>query len=128
MNKNIFIIITILLVGVFATIFVGGSKINKNSSFAKIEIKNGVQYIFIDAGGGYFPKVSSAKAGMPTKLVMKTSGTYDCSASLVIPSIGYQKILPKTGETEIDIGIKNVGEKLDGVCGMGMYSFTINFS
>ena len=59
---------------------------------------------------------------------MKTNGAYDCSASLVIRSIGFQKILPQTGETEIDLGISKAGEPLRGVCGMGMYNFLINFS
>ena len=72
--------------------------------------------------------MSTAKAGIPTKLIVKTNGTYDCSASLAIRSIGYQKILTQTGEETIDIGTPKAGEPLQGVCGMGMYSFSINFS
>lgn len=65
---------------------------------------------------------------MPTKLIVKTDGTFDCSASLVIRSVGFQKILPPTGETEIDIGTPKSGEPLVGVCGMGMYNFAVNFN
>ncbi len=132
MNKTASIIITIALVIGLGIIFLGGSKDNtntaKNEAVQNSEIKDGIQYITINAGGGYSPKVSTAKAGIPTKLIVKTNGTYDCSASLAIHSIGYQKILPKTGETEIDIGTQKSGETLRGVCGMGMFSFQIKFS
>lgn len=128
-NKTIFIIVTIFLIGIIAIIFVAGSKTNNSNSASgeNLEIKDGVQYITINAGGGYSPKVSNAKAGIPTKLIMKTNGIYDCSASLVIRSVGFQRILPQTGETEIDVGIPKRGVPLQGVCGMGMYSFQINF-
>jgi plastocyanin domain-containing protein len=90
-------------------------------------IKDGVQYITITAHGGYSPRSSFAKAGIPTSLVVKTNGTYDCSASLAIHSLKYQKMLPNTGETVIDAGIPKAGDILQGVCGMGMYSFAITF-
>jgi len=128
--KAVSIIITLALFVGIAIIFMGGStKDNTNmGSVQGVEIKDGVQYITIDAGGGYSPQVTEAKSGIPTKLIMKTNGTYDCSASLVIRSVGYQQILPQTGETEIDIGIPKAGKPIQGVCGMGMYSFIINFS
>ena len=93
-----------------------------------VEIRNGVQYITIDAKGGYFPRKTTAKADMPTKLIMNTKDTYDCSAALVIQSLNYQKILPQNGETIIDLGIGKVGETLQGLCSMGMYSFQIKYN
>jgi plastocyanin domain-containing protein len=134
MNKTASIILTIALVIGLGIIFVGGSKSKDNTSTATNQvaqnsvIKDGVQYITINAKSGYSPKVSTAQAGIPTRLIVKTDGTYDCSASLAIHSIGYQKILPQTGETEIDIGTQKAGETLQGVCGMGMFSFQIKFS
>ena len=132
MNKTTSIIITLALVIGIGIIFIGSSKpkagTDQAGSVNNIEIKNGVQYITIDARGGYSPRVSTAKAGIPTKLIVKTNDTYDCSASLVIRSIGYQKILPQTGETEIDIGTPKAGQPLQGTCGMGMYNFAINFN
>lgn len=125
MNKKVLIIITIGLLIAIGIIFKGGG--DKKSIESNVEIKDGVQYVTIDAKGGYFPGVSNAKAGIPTKIIMKTKGTFDCSAALVIRSIGYQKILPQNGETEIDIGIPKAGEPVVGVCGMGMYSFNVNF-
>ena len=130
MNKTVSIIVTLGLIVGIGIIFIGGSnKNNTNAGSAQsVEIKDGVQLITINAKGGYSPQITEAQAGIPTKIIMKTNGTYDCSASLVIRSVRFQKILPQTGETEIDIGAKNRGETLQGVCGMGMYSFVINFS
>ncbi|MBI3888892.1 hypothetical protein HY311_03855 [Candidatus Nomurabacteria bacterium] len=129
MNKNTLIAITVICVAIVAFIFISGIGTGNPSGSAveNAQIKDGVQYVTINAGGGYSPRISSAKAGVPTKLIMKTNGIYDCSASLVINSIGYRKILPQTGETEIDIGTPQAGVPLRGVCGMGMYSFSVNF-
>ena len=93
-----------------------------------IEIRDGVQYVTIDAKGGYSPSITEIKGGLPTKLVVKTDGTYDCSASLVIHSIGFQKILQPTGEEIIDLGTPKSGDRVQGVCGMGMYNFQIKVS
>lgn len=132
MNKTVYIIITLALFIGIGIVFLGGSTNNtdstSNQSAQNVQIKDGVQYVTIDAKAGYSPKVSTAKAGIPTKLVVKTNGTYDCSASLVIRSIGYQKILSQTGEEVIDIGTPKVGQPLQGLCGMGMYNFKINFN
>ena len=133
MNKLPYIIITIALVVGLGFIFVGSSKSKNGIDTNQVvqnnsEIKDGVQYITIDAKGGYSPKVSQAQAGIPTKLIVKTNGTYDCSASLVINSLNYKKILTQTGEEIIDLGIPKAREPLQGVCGMGMYNFLINFS
>ncbi|KKR62433.1 hypothetical protein A2643_02465 [Candidatus Nomurabacteria bacterium RIFCSPHIGHO2_01_FULL_39_220] len=122
MNKTVSIIISLGLFIALGIIFMDGPESTQGA-----KIKNGVQYINILASGGYSPELITAKSGIPTKLIIRTNGAYDCSASLVIRSIGFQKILPQTGETEIDLGIPKSGEPLQGVCGMGMYSFQINF-
>jgi len=132
MNKAVSIIITGTLIVGLGIIFFGDSKgntnITTNGTIQNIEIKNGIQYITISAKGGYSPKITTAKADIPTKLIIKTNSTYDCSASLVIRAIGFQKILSQTGEEVIDIGTPKANEPLRGVCGMGMYNFVINFS
>lgn len=137
MNKNSSLIITLALVFTLGIVFWGGSNSNLNSasksdpSFApgnNVEIRDGIQYVKIDAKGGYNPNVSVAKAGIPTKLIMNTKGTFDCSSSLVIKSLNYQQVLPPDGETEIDIGTPKVGEPLQGMCGMGMYNFQVRFN
>jgi len=123
MNKTVSIIIVSALLVVIGIIFTGDKRSEQN-----VEVKDGIQYITINAQGGYFPQISDAQAGIPTKLIMRTDGAYDCSASLVIRSIGFQKILPQIGETEIDLGIPKAGKPLQGVCGMGMYSFQVRFN
>lgn len=92
------------------------------------QIINGVQMIDITARGGYKPKQTIAKANIPSVIRMKTQSTFDCSSSLIIPSIGYSASLPATGMTEIPIPSQKPGSTLRGMCGMGMYSFSIIFS
>lgn len=131
MNKNVLIIITLALVVSVGIIFLGDNKSIDNTTdetIQNIEIKDGIQYITVNAKGGYSPQVSTAKSDIPTKLIVKTNGTYDCSASLVINSLGFQKILAPTGEEIIDLGIPKAGEPLQGICSMGMYNFQVQFN
>lgn len=86
------------------------------------------QIITIDVKGGYSPQQSSAKAETPTVLRMRTNATFDCSSSLVIPSISYRKMLPASGLTDIEIPAQKAGIVLQGICGMGMYHFAVNFN
>lgn len=129
MQKNIIIsiIISILLIG--GTLFFissnPASSNNESNTVQNVEIKDGVQYVKILAKGGYSPRVTKISAGLPTKLIVNTDGTYDCSASLVIRSVGFQKILQSTGEEVIELGIPKSGYKIQGLCGMGMYNFII---
>lgn len=131
MNKTALIIITVALVIGIGIVFLGQSRNNSGTGGSElaqnVEIRDGVQYVTINARGGYSPRVSTAQADIPTKLIVKTNGTYDCSAALVIRSIGYQKILPNTGEEIIDLGTPQTGT-LQGLCSMGMYNFAVNFN
>lgn len=132
MKKIFLIIITLGLVIGIGILFLGKSQNGpaaiSTQTGQNVEIKDGIQYITITAKGGYSPETSTAKADIPTKLVIETNGTYDCSSSLIIRSIRYQKILPQTGTEIIDIGTPKAGIPLQGTCGMGMYNFVINFS
>lgn len=130
MNKIALIIISaVLIVGLGAIFLIqprDSTQKTETSSDQNVEVKDSIQYIRIKARGGYSPKVSTAKANMPTKLIVATDGTYDCSSALIIRSVGFQKSLPGTGEETIDLGTPKAGE-LEGICGMGMYSFSIDF-
>lgn len=131
MNKiTTFIVIVTLVIG-FSIIFEKKTKntSNKNNieSTQNVEIIDNVQHITINAKSGYSPKISTAKADIPTKLIIKTDNTYDCSSSLVIRSIDYQNILSPTGEEIIDLDTPQIG-KLQGICSMGMYNFIVNFN
>ena len=92
-----------------------------------VSIVDGKQIVEIRARGGYQPRVSAAKAGLPTIIRFQTNGTFDCSSSVRIPSLGISKLLPQTGTTDIDLGLAQAG-KLQGMCGMGMYFFEVNFN
>jgi hypothetical protein len=92
-----------------------------------VSVVDGKQIITINAKGGYNPRKSSAKSGIPTVLKVVTNGTYDCSSAIRIPSLKYSANLPPSGETEIDLGQPATG-KLAGSCGMGMYFFEIDFT
>ena len=123
-------VISILIAGVI----IGGSIVlvnSKNSTDSVVNANNvsivdGKQIIEITARGGYQPRKSIAKAGIPTIIRFNTKGTFDCSSSVRIPSLNLFKNLPQTGITDIDVGSGKVGV-LKGSCGMGMYPFEVEF-
>ena len=132
MQKNtiISIIVSVALIG-GTLYFVSDRSSSSGGEVAQsqnVEIRDGVQYVTVTAKGGYSPRLTEIKGGIPTKLVVKTNGTYDCSASLVVRSVSFQKILQPTGEEIIDLGTPKSGEKVQEVCGMGMYNFQIKVS
>lgn len=92
-----------------------------------VSVVHGTQIIDIAAKGGYAPRVVEAKAGMPTVLRVTTKGTFDCSTSLVIPKLSYQKSLQPSGVEEIAISAEEAKGILQGTCSMGMYGFQIKF-
>ncbi len=128
---------TVILIFV-TTIFVAGAIIfigaNNDSNGAisqaanNISMVDGKQIISINAKGGYSPKITTAKAGVSTIIKVKTQGTFDCSSALVIPSLGYRSNLSPSGETNIDVPPQKAGTKLQGLCAMGMYNFTVDFN
>ena len=105
----------------------GESNLKRGGRADAVAMENGVQVITMTAKGGYSPQYVEAKSGLPTELHVVTSGTFDCSSSLVIPSLGYSTLLEPTGTTTITIPAEQARGSLEGTCGMGMYSFTIAF-
>lgn len=91
-----------------------------------VHMEGETQVIEIDAKGGYLPRKSVAKAGIPTIIRFNTSGTFDCSASVRIPSLNVSQVLSQSGSTDIAIGTQGAGP-LQGSCGMGMYPFEVIF-
>jgi plastocyanin domain-containing protein len=122
------VIIAIVLIGGAFILSKGNPKgINKNVVSGKnVTIENGVQVIEITAKGGYIPRTSIAKAGIPTILRFNTNSTFDCSSSVRIPSLNISKSLPLSGLTDINLPSSEVGT-LQGACGMGMYPFEVVF-
>jgi Cu+-exporting ATPase len=119
---SIFLFILLILGAIF---FSGGQKIAP--AVNNVSIVDGVQIVAIGARGGYSPRSTVAKAGIPTIIRVSTNGTYDCSSAVVIPSMGLRKNLPMTGSEDFDIGTKTAGEVLKGTCAMGMYGFEVKF-
>lgn len=93
-----------------------------------VRVENGVQIIHVVARGGYTPSDVTVKAGIPTKLEIETSGTYDCSLSFTIPAMRLRKMLPATGVTVIALPLEPAGTSLLGICSMGMYSLQVQFN
>jgi plastocyanin domain-containing protein len=126
MNKTVSIVITLGLVVALGIVFLGGSSKTQETVGQNVEVKGGVQFITINAKGGYTPTKSIAKSDIPTILRFDTNGTFDCSSSVRIPSMNISKMLPQSGSTDIDLGNPKLGT-LQGTCGMGMYSFEVEF-
>lgn len=99
--------------------------INDNN-IHNVSIVDGKQIVEIKAKGGYWPRESIAKAGIPTIIRFITEGTFDCSASVRIQSLNFFKLLPQSGKTDIDLGTTTTGI-IGGTCGMGMYQFQVEF-
>ncbi|MGW7098786.1 urease accessory protein UreH domain-containing protein [Streptomyces sp. NPDC054883] len=88
---------------------------------------DGTQTLTIEARtNSYAPAAITATAGVPTTLVVTTSGTGGCVRAFVVPDLGVQKVLPVTGETLIDLGTPKPGS-VSFTCGMGMYGGQIRF-
>lgn len=119
------VLVAVLIIGGAVLLSGGGEK--TPSAGGGVSIVDGRQTVEILAKGGYYPASVEAKSDMPTVLKMKTSGTFDCSAALTIPALGYREILANNGETLIDIPAQAPGSVIDGICSMGMYSFQIRF-
>ena len=134
MNKNtiISIVVATALI-IFAIVLTSGksnssdnTKTTQEANINNVSVADGKQIIEINAKGGYTPRKSFAKSGIPTILRFNTNGTFDCSSSVRIPSMNISKILPQSGITDIDLGAQKTGT-IDGSCGMGMYPFEIEF-
>ncbi|MSU55291.1 MAG: hypothetical protein EXS46_01995 [Candidatus Taylorbacteria bacterium] len=121
------VIIAAIMIG-GAIVLIGGSSTSNQpvANVHNVSMEQGKQVVELRAKGGFAPRTSSAKSGVPTVLRLNTDGTFDCSSSVRIPSLGISKILPATGTTEIDLGAQPKGT-LSGTCGMGMYPFEIVF-
>lgn len=128
MNIKVFIITIITGIVVIG----GGFLLLKDGpipevSASNVTIVDGKQIIEITAKGGYLPRMTLAKADLPTVLRFNTKGTFDCSSVVNIPSLDITKTLPASGITDIDIGTQKVAT-IQGTCGMGMYPFEVQFN
>jgi uncharacterized protein len=79
------------------------------------------------ANNGYHPGVLYAKANVAVTLDVVTNNTRSCSRSFVIPKLNVEKLLPETGDVQINIPPQGPGTQLFFTCSMGMYSGKIIF-
>ena len=122
------VLVAVILIG-GAVMFSGGNNSSTEGGAANnVSIVDGKQIITVNAKGGYSPRVTTAKADMPTVFKVETQGTFDCSSALVIPSLGYRSNLPPSGETLIDVPPQKAGTTMRGLCAMGMYNFAVSFN
>ena len=122
------IIVAVVLIGGAFMLTKENSQTQADTQVAanNVTMVDGKQIVEISAKGGYQPRKSIAKAGIPTVIRFDTNGTFDCSSSVRIPSMNISKVLPQTGSTDIDVGTQEI-TTLRGTCGMGMYPFEVEF-
>lgn len=87
---------------------------------------SGKQVITLTVTGLYQPRAFTAKAGVPTKLVLHGKDASGCVRAFTIPSMGVQEIVEQNGDTDVDLGTPKAG-KLRFSCAMGMQTGEINF-
>lgn len=130
-NKQLFISLVFCALLVAGAVWIASARpsasAGPSAGAPTATIIDGKQIIDITAKGGYSPREVTAKAGVPTVLRVTTNGTFDCSASLVIPKLSYQKFLQPSGTEEITIPAEQAQGTLQGLCAMGMYNFRIIF-
>jgi plastocyanin domain-containing protein len=76
---------------------------------------------------GYLPYTTYAKAGVPVTLNIVTENTVSCARAFVIPALGVEEILPRTGTVSVNIPPQEAGSTLRYSCSMGMYDGEIVF-
>ncbi len=77
--------------------------------------------------GGYSPSTQQTAGGQPFQIRLVTNNTRSCARAFVIPKLNYQKVLPATGTTLIDVPPQPSGTELRYSCSMGMYTGKIVF-
>lgn len=136
-KTNIIIaVITILLVwGIVTGVKLYKGNNSSDSSWkgslaasSNVAVVNGKQQITITAGQGYTPRITQAKAGMPTEIKIQGRNAYGCESAVRIPELGYSKNLAATWSDIVKLPEQKVWDIINGTCSMGMYSFQIQFN
>ncbi|MFD7627789.1 sulfite exporter TauE/SafE family protein [Streptomyces sp. NPDC059851] len=87
---------------------------------------SGKQTIVLTVTDFYMPTVFTAKADVPTALVLRGADAGGCARAFTIPELGVEEIVKKNGDTRIDLGARKPGKLLFS-CAMGMQGGTIDF-
>ena len=76
---------------------------------------------------GYFPQILHLPANQDVTIEWVTRNTQSCARSVVVPGLGYQKILPTTGRVKLNIPPQEKGAIIRYTCSMGMYPSQLVF-
>ncbi|MGA5215238.1 sulfite exporter TauE/SafE family protein [Streptomyces cinereoruber] len=87
----------------------------------------GKQIVTLTVTDFYTPTSFTAKAGVPTTLVLNGKDSGGCARAFTIPELGVQEIVKRDGDTEIDLGTRKAGA-LRFSCAMGMQTGSIDFA
>ncbi|GHE39071.1 sulfite exporter TauE/SafE family protein [Streptomyces lavendulocolor] len=87
---------------------------------------SGQQIVTLTVTDFYEPTAFTAKAGVPTTLVLRGKDSGGCARAFTIPELGIQEIVKRDGDTKIDLGTRKPGT-LRFSCAMGMQTGTITF-
>ncbi|MEU0684433.1 urease accessory protein UreH domain-containing protein [Streptomyces albogriseolus] len=87
---------------------------------------SGKQTVVLTVTDFYEPTAFTAKAGVPTTLVLRGKDSGGCARAFTIPKLGVQKIVKRDGDTKVDLGTREPGT-LRFSCAMGMQSGQITF-
>lgn len=86
----------------------------------------GKQVITLTVTDFYVPTQFTAKAGVPTTLILHGKDSGGCARAFTIPELGVQEIVKRDGDTPIDLGTRKAGT-LRFTCAMGMQTGSITF-
>lgn len=87
---------------------------------------SGKQIVTLTVTDFYLPAQFTAKAGLPTTLILRGKDSGGCARAFTIPELGVQEIVKRDGDTKVDLGTRNPGT-LRFSCAMGMQTGTIDF-
>lgn len=135
-TNTIIAIITVLVVWwvVTGVKFYKGNDTSSNawsvstSASSNVVVVDGKQQITITAGQGYSPKVTVAKAWIPTEIKIQGRNAYGCESAVRIPELSYSKNLDPKGSDVVQVPEQKAWDVINGTCAMGMYSFQIKFN
>lgn len=94
----------------------------ENVATATASADNEVAMTITDSA--YSPAVMQATAGQPIKLKVTTNNVRGCARSLVVPSLGLQKLFDATGTQILELPSQQPG-RIRLTCTMGMYNAEI---
>jgi len=121
-----FLIAVLPLIAILAFVFI--SQGEKAGYEVDTKFENGYQIIEFTAKNGFFPSSIKAKAGVESKIRVKTFNTYDCTRLLNIPKVGINNVeLDPNGIYEFIISPQKPGEVLKGSCSTGANVVEIKF-